>query len=120
MKYSIFAFFIVLFSGCASLAQDGAVIRAYNNYEKGECTDVIEIVDRAVRVYDYADERKAELLFLKAGCLEQANDIDGAIALHGYIAYTYPKTQFGFRSKAILNKVRNIQAERAGKLGNDI
>ncbi len=95
------------------MAKDGAVIRVHNNYNDGDCKDVISIVDRAVRVYDYNDERKAELLFIKAKCYEKTKDFEGALALHGYIAYTFPKTQYGFRSNLIMNKVKQLQTDKA-------
>jgi hypothetical protein len=112
MRYFIVVFLIMFVSGCASMARDGAIIRAHNNFNDGDCEDVISIADRAVRVYDYDDDRKAELLFLKAKCLEKTKDIEGAIALHAFIAYKYPKTEYGFRSNMIINKVKKIQVER--------
>jgi len=113
MKYYVVPLLIFVIGGCSSLARDGAMIRAHNNFNEGDCQDVISIVDRAIRVYDYNDERKAELFFLKAKCLEKTHDIEGAIALHAYIAYTYPKTQYGFRSNLIMNKIKKIQSDRA-------
>jgi hypothetical protein len=113
MKYYIAPLLIILIAGCSSMARDGAMIRAHSNFNDGDCADVISIVDRAIRVYDYNDERKAELYFLKAKCLEKTSDIEGAIALHAYIAYTYPKTQYGFRSNLIMNKIKSIQSDKA-------
>jgi len=107
MKYLV-VLLVVMISGCTSMAKDGAIIRAYNNYNDNDCQDVISIVDRAVRVYDYNDDRKAELLFLKAQCFEKTKDFEGALALYGYIAYTFPKTQHGFRSNLILKKVKEM------------
>ena len=120
MKVFAIAFLLAFLTGCASMARDGAVVRAYNNFQRGECRDVISIVDRAVRVYEYEDERQAEMLFLKAGCMERLTDIDGAIALHAYIAHTYPETQFGFRSRRILKRVRDIEAQQAAETPRDI
>ena len=68
--------------------------------------------DDRSRRRDYDDDRKAELLFLKAKCLEKTKDIEGAIALHAFIAYKYPKTEYGFRSNMIINKVKKLQAEQ--------
>jgi len=103
---SIVLIFIVL-SGCASVASVGAISRANSNYSKGDYNDTISIADHALRAYDYTDEEKAELLFLKASSYVELDDIDAGYATMRYIADKYPDTEHGYRVLQILNRLNS-------------
>ena len=108
------AFIVILYltSGCSSLAKNGALIRAENHYAEGAYQDSIHIIERALRQYDYNDEEKSSLLFLKALNYQKVGDHQTAYILLNYIAYTYPETEYGFRSLAILNEIKSKQVKR--------
>lgn len=97
--------FSILSFGCTSLARDGAMIIAVNNYSDGDYKNTIDVVERALRHYDYTEEQKSNLLFLKALSYQNLGDYKSAYTLYKFIAYKYPNTEYGFRSVTIINDI---------------
>ena len=93
----------IMLAGCASAASQGALRRAQKNYLKGDYTDTVAIADRALRSYDYTDEQKAELLFLKGSSYQKLDDIDAALATMKYVVDKYPDTEHGYRAAQALS-----------------
>jgi len=97
----------IMLSGCAATASRGAISRANSNYLKGDYTDTIAISDRALRSYDYTDEEKAELLFLKASSYMKLEDFDATVSTMKYIVDKYPDTEHGYRAVQILSRINS-------------
>lgn len=87
-------------TACGSMAKNGAQSRAFNNYQEGEYQDTIDIVERALRSYEYSDEDKARLLYLKALSYDRLGDSKTAFVTLTYIVFKFPETEFGFRANA--------------------
>ncbi|OZG70699.1 hypothetical protein BTA51_24200 [Hahella sp. CCB-MM4] len=101
----IFLTLLLGLSGCSSMVKDGAMIRASNNYSDGDYEDTIEIVERSMHMYDYNDEEKSQLLFLKALSFQKLGDVQTAYSVLKYITYKFPETEYGFRAATILESV---------------
>ncbi len=107
MRILLIILIAIMVSGCAATASRGAMSRANSNFLKGDYTDTIAISDRALRTYDYTDDEKAELLFLKASSYMKLDDIDATVSTMKYIADKYPDTEHGYRAIQILSRVNS-------------
>lgn len=115
MKHVLVLLLAVMLVGCASMVRDGAIIRAQDNFADGDYADAIAIADRALNAYDYNDDQRAQLLFLKAASYQRMEDYQGALALYRYIAYKYPETEYGFRAATILQSVESQKTKSPGQ-----
>lgn len=115
MKPVLVLIVAVMLVGCASMVRDGAIIRAHDNFEDGDYTDAIAIADRALNAYDYNDDQRAQLLFLKAVSYQKLEDYQSALALYRYIAYKYPDTEYGFRAASILQAVEDSRTKQGNR-----
>lgn len=95
----LFAALVLVFQSCGGMAQDGAMMRAYKSFEKGECDKVLIRLSEAERLTAPTPELKAEILFLRARCLEIQQETSDAKGLYKYIISTFPQSQSAFKAK---------------------
>ncbi|MBU2713907.1 tetratricopeptide repeat protein [Zooshikella harenae] len=103
MKKLLWVILALTLTGCGSMARDGAFIRAQNNFSDGDFEETIEISDRALRMYEYDNEAKAQLLFLKAQSYQKLNKSAEARTTYQFIIDKYPNTEYAYRAKQALN-----------------
>jgi hypothetical protein len=89
-------------TGCASSAKNGAIYRVQSNFADGDYVYVIEKVEISINRYDYSDENKAALLYLKAVSYGKLADYEAKLSTLKYIVFKFPMTEYGFRAAAIL------------------
>ena len=92
------------------MASEGAIIIANKRFNQGEYEEAIDQVERSLRTYEYSDEIKAKLLFIKSISYGKLGDPASAISILEYIVYKYPETEYGFRSITIL---KSLSPDRA-------
>ncbi|SFM69870.1 hypothetical protein [Marinobacter zhejiangensis] len=115
MKSVLVVLLAVMLVGCASMVRDGAIIRVQDNLADGDYADAIAIADRALNAYDYSDDQRAQLLFMKAVSYQNLEDYQTALALYGYLAYKYPDTEYGFRAATILESVEQSRGKQGAR-----
>ena len=97
LTFLLVAFPLVLQS--CGMVQDGAMIRAYKSFEKGECNKVLARLSEAERYKEPTPELRAEISFLRARCLETQQEISDAKGIYKYIISTFPQSQYAFSAK---------------------
>lgn len=107
--YRITICFLLIISsiGCASMVKEGAIIGAHKHFNNGEYEDAISRVEWAIRNYEYSDEEKAKLFFIKSSSYAKLGDLASAISILEYIVFKFPETEYGFRSVSILQSLVN-------------
>jgi len=99
-KNIIFFMLAILISGCSStLAQRGALSKAYSSYDDGNYEDVLALTSRAENYEEPSREMKAEIVFLKALALEKLEKQDEALGLYKYLSEQFGDTQYGYKAK---------------------
>ncbi|QHI69923.1 tetratricopeptide repeat protein [Tichowtungia aerotolerans] len=99
MKYISAAIIALLLCGCASMAQKGALVRAYKNYEKRDYEDVISLVAMSESYKTPTPELKSELAYLKAIALEKLGRKDEAQGIFLYLTEQFPDSEYAYRAK---------------------
>jgi outer membrane protein assembly factor BamD (BamD/ComL family) len=89
----------ITISGCAGMAQQGALSRAYSNFQDGDYEDVIELTSNAERYQEPTHQMKAEIIYLKALALEKLGREKEAQGLFKYLSQEFIDTQYGFMAK---------------------
>lgn len=109
MIYRNTMFFALILSllGCASMVKEGAMIGANKHFANAEYEEAIYRVEWALRNYDYSDEEKARLFFIKSSSYLKLGDVASAVSILEYITFKFPETEYGFRCKAILESIEN-------------
>jgi len=102
MKYFYIITIIFVLTGCASSAKNGAIYRVQSNFADGDYVYVIEKVESSINRYDYSDENKASLLYLKAVSYGKLANYEAKLSTLKYIAFKFPKTEYGFRAAMVL------------------
>lgn len=87
---------VTLISGCAGIAQKGALNSAYSNFEDGDYEDVIQLTSQADNFKEPTHEMKAEIIYLRALALEKLGREDEATGLFTYLSEDYKDTQYGY------------------------
>ena len=103
MKLIPILLMVALISGCAGLAQKGALNNAYSNYEDGEYEDVIQLTSQAENFHEPTHEMKAEIIYLRALALEKMGRTDEATGLFNYLSQEFKDTQYGYMAIEKLN-----------------
>ena len=98
-----FALMIVCMS-CGGLAQDGAMIRAYKNFEKGDYEDVLTLTGQAQSYKEPSRELKAEILFLRGLAFEKLGRNQEAEGVFKFIAANFMDTEYGYKAE---EKIKN-------------
>ncbi len=80
--------------GYAGMAQKGALIRAYNNFEDGDDENVLNLTSHAENFQKPSREMKAELIYLRSLALEKLDRNDEAQGLFKYRSKEYNDTQY--------------------------
>jgi len=102
MKTGIIVFVAVLFinlCGCSTMAQRGALSRAYSNYEDGDYEDVLAFTSQAEKYQEPSHEMKAEIIYLKGLALEKLERNGEAQGIFKYLSEKFSDTQYGFMAK---------------------
>lgn len=101
-KFSmVFIFVICLFQTACSLAPSAAN-RSYKAYNAGNYEESLRLANRAISTYEYTDEDKANLLFLKAESYAKLKQSSNAMGVLIYIVKTYPDSEASYRAKSLL------------------
>ena len=89
-----------------TMAQSGALGRAYGSYNKGEYVTALKRLSEAETYGEMPDKRHAEVLLLKGRCLEGLGNRGEAASLYEYLIKTYPDTEFTARATGRLEELR--------------
>ena len=84
---------------CGGMAQNGAMLRAYKNYEKGDYEDVLALTSQAQSFKEPSHELRAEILFLRALAFEKLGRDQEAQGIFKFIADNFMDTEYGYRAK---------------------
>ena len=84
---------------CGGMAQNGAMMRAYNNYKKGDYEDVLKLTSQAQSYKQPSHVKMAEILFLRALALEKLGRDQEARGVFKFIANNFMDTEYGYRAK---------------------
>ena len=84
---------------CGGMAQNGAMMRAYNNYKKGDYEDVLKLTSQAQSYKQPSHVKMAEILFLRALALEKLGRDQEAQGVFKFIANNFMDTEYGYRAK---------------------
>jgi len=103
MKYYKVVVLSLVLIGC-SISSAGPS-RSHKAYEKGDYPEAIRLVDRALNVYEYTDEDKANLYFIKANSYLKLNEKENALGTLTYITEQYPETESAYKSVALLESI---------------
>ena len=85
---------------CATTAQRGALVRAYDAFNAGAYREALSHASRAQTYEASSDTTKAEALFLKARCHEALNEREPAIAAYQTVMREFSATEFAAKAKA--------------------
>lgn len=111
MRMLVVFFMAFVLISCASMMQDGVVIRAYGSYEKGECSKVYQRLSEAESYKDPVPALKAEIIFLRSMCLEYEKKYDEAVGLYSYIIEKFPSSEYSYRAAARIKVITGTSPE---------
>ena len=112
MKYIIISSLsLILFIGCG-IAQHGALIGAYEAIEKDDCDKAYKNLSDAEKFKETTPELQAEISYLRSICLEKEKKYDEALAVLFYIVKQFPDTEYGYRAKIRIEKIRALSPEK--------
>jgi hypothetical protein len=89
---------VILLSGC-SLAQRGALDRAYRAHREGDHWKALEKLSDAESYTKPTPEMGAEILFLRASCFESLGRSEDAIGVYKHIIENYPETAYASQAR---------------------
>ena len=108
--YRSFAFMLGLMVagllGCATTAQHGALVRAYDAFNAGAYREALSHAARAETYEADNATAKAEALFLKGRCHEALNERAEAIAAYQLVARDHSSSAFVAKAKARLAELQ--------------
>jgi hypothetical protein len=85
-----------------SIIKDGAIIGAHNAFQKGDYIHSIKEIDVVLSQYDFDDNTRASLIYMKAKNLEKLNEPAQAMSLYNYLVEKYPDTESSYMARAVL------------------
>ena len=89
---------MIFYVSCAGMVQDGAMMRAYSNFQKGDYEDVLALTSQAQHYKEPSHELMAEILFLRALALEKLGRNQEAQGVFKFIAANFMDTEYGYRA----------------------
>jgi tetratricopeptide (TPR) repeat protein len=110
MKHASKALLLVICltqAGCS--LGPSAASRSYKAYNAGEYEESLRLTNRALSTYEYSQEDKANLLFLKADNYVKLKQPANALGIVLYIIETYPNTEAYFRAKTLLASLKKLK-----------
>jgi|WetSurSiteA1Bulk_404760.scaffolds.fasta_scaffold99603_1 hypothetical protein len=111
MKYIVLSLSLILMFGCG-IAQHGALTQAYNAMEKGDCNKVYRKLSDAEKYKEPTPELQAEISYLRSICLEKEEKYEEALALLFYVAKQFPNTEYGYRARIRIEKIKSLSREK--------
>lgn len=110
MKVIIISLSLMLIVACGA-AQHGALIGAYKAIENNECDKAYQKLSDAEKYKKPTPGLQAEISFLRSICLEKEKKFDEALALLFFIAKEYPNTEYGYRAKIRIERIKSLSQE---------
>jgi hypothetical protein len=87
------------------MMQKGALIQAYESYNKQEYVVALKKLSSAESYTEASPELKAEIYFLKASTLDNMGRNAEAEGMYKYVAKYFPRNQYGYAAQEKLNKL---------------
>jgi tetratricopeptide (TPR) repeat protein len=97
---------VSLLTGCATTAQHGALVRAYDAFNAGAYREALGHAARAETYEASNPTAKAEALLLKGRCHEALNERTEAIAAYQIVVRDHGSTAFAAKAKARLAELQ--------------
>jgi len=116
MKYFFIIVILFVLTGCTSFVKKGAIYSVQSNFVDGNYVQVIKKVEKSINMYDYSDENKAKLLYLKAVSYGKLANYEAKLSTLKYILFKFPMTEYGFRSATILESQKDSVVQSAIKI----
>ena len=92
--------------GACTMAQRGAIGRAYGSYNSHDYVRALRRLSEAESYGEVTDQRRAEICFLKGRCVEGMGNRIEAASLYEFLIKTYPDSEFAARAKGRLEELR--------------
>jgi tetratricopeptide (TPR) repeat protein len=105
MQKLIILTLLIITSSCSTILSDGASIQAYNAHKRGNYKKAIQLVSQALEMYEYSNEAKANMLFIKAESYARINEDTSALGVLTYIISTYPNSEAAHKASVLLMSV---------------
>jgi tetratricopeptide (TPR) repeat protein len=97
---------VVVFLGCATTIQKGALIRARSGISDGKYEFALKRLSEAESYADTTPELKAEIIYLRAICYEGLGRHDDARGALKYLVDRLPDSSYAYQAK---EKLRTIE-----------
>jgi TonB family protein len=99
MRLIVVMFALGLGLGGCTLAEQGAMLNAYQSIDRGDYRSALKDLAAAGRYIELTAEQRAEIAFLKGKCYEGLNDVPSAIGMYRYIVATFLNSQYSYQAQ---------------------
>jgi outer membrane protein assembly factor BamD (BamD/ComL family) len=103
--YILICICIALIMGCATTAQEGAIIGAYSMIDKGKYDSALKKLSHAEKYKEPTPQMMAEITYLKAVCYEGLNKPEDAIGTLKYLLDKFPDSTYAYQAREKLKKL---------------
>lgn len=118
MKISIITVFALSLVAC-SLAQQGALLGAYDAIENNDCSSAYGELSEVEFLVEPSYQLAAEIIYLRGVCLEKEGKDQEAIGQFLFLIDNYPDSEYAYRAKSKFSMLDEELEEILRKAGNN-